>query len=201
MNMRVEQKRLRLIATLVISMMLFGMIGLAPASGAAQGTGPAPTVGEIVVDSFDCVAGVIMFHVPVTNLPAAPEGSSGFDYPLTYGFESFYGPNGTPERPTQLPTYNPPVDQSPFTGDVSLSFEFIPTSNQMGVPPGTEPISSIDLLVRVGYPGQFDNSSLVTGTSTTTYTVDCSDEGTPDGGFVARLVAVLVRILSEILNR
>ncbi len=190
----------RLVTPAMVALMLIGMLGLAPASGAAQGTGPAPTVGEIVVDSFDCVTGEVKFHVPVTNLPSVPEDTSGFDYPLAYNFESFYAV-GSSFFPTRPVVFTPAADNAPFTGNVSLSLT-VPTTNVSGVQPGTGAITSIDLRVTVGYGGfgygAFDNP---TGTSTTTYTVDCSDEGTPDGGFVARLVAVLVRVLSEILNR
>ncbi len=190
----------RLVTPAMVALMLIGMLGLAPASGAAQRTGPAPTVGEIVVDSFDCVTGEVKFHVPVTNLPSVPEDTSGFDYPLAYNFESFYAV-GSSFFPTRPVVFTPAADNAPFTGNVSLSLT-VPTTNVSGVQPGTGAITSIDLRVAVGYGGfgygAFDNP---TGTSTTTYTVDCSDEGTPDGGFVARLVAVLVRVLSEILNR
>jgi hypothetical protein len=190
----------RLVTSAMVTLMVLGMIGLAPGSGAAQGTRPAPTVGEIVVDSFDCVTGEVKFHVPVTNLPSVPEGTSGFDYPLTYNFESFYAV-GSSYFPTRPVVFTPAADDAPFTGNVSLSLT-VPTTNLSGVQPGTGAITSIDLRVAVGYGGfGYGAFANPTGTSTTSYTVDCSDEGTPDSGFVARLVAVLVRVLSQIFNQ
>ncbi len=56
MTMRVERRGHPLLILAMIAVLLLGMIGFAPASAAAQPI-PAPTIGEVEVDSFDCETG------------------------------------------------------------------------------------------------------------------------------------------------
>jgi hypothetical protein len=185
----------------MIAMMLIGMMAAtSPGSVAARQTGPAPTVGDIVVNNYDCETGVISFQVPVADLPSVPPETSGFDYPLAYNFESFYTV-GSSFFPTRPMVFTPTADDAPFTGTVSLSLT-VPTTNVSGAQPGTGAITSIDLRVTVAYGGfqngTFDNP---TDASTLTYTVDCDDDGPDEVGLVEQLVAALKRVLSEILSR
>lgn len=196
MNTQVGQRGCRRVMASVIALMLLGMIVLAPASGAtAQSSDPA--VGEIVVDNFSCETGVLDFHVPVTNLPSAPEGSSGFDFPLLYNFESFYE-IGSSFSPSRFSFYNPPAALSPFTGDVFLSLS-VPPTNASGAEPGTGAVTSVDISVSVGYVGFFSETG-PTDSSTITYTVDCNG-GDDTADLVRQLIAVLIQILQSILNR
>lgn len=202
MNGTTEQWPSRLMALPMIALLLLAMTALGPASTAsAQSSNPIPIVGEIVVDRYDCGAELLYFHVPVTNLPSVPEGTSGFDFPLAYSFTSFYEA-GMPINPTLFLVYNPPPAPSTFTGDVFLQVE-IPSRSTSGIQPETGPFTSIELYVSVGYGGSpgFGAGDNPTDTTTTTYAVDCDDGGSTDGGFVAQLVAALKRVLSQILNR
>ncbi len=202
----VIQRGYRLLPVPMIAMMLLGMLGFASlGTVAAQGTGPAPTVGEIVVDSYNCASGELKFHVPVTNLPSAPVGNNTYQFPLLYTVDANYEDGSFASANTSSPflplAFNPAATDAPYTGDVDLS-STVSTTNRSGSQPVASAITSIDLYVAVGYGGDgADAFNDPIGTSTTTYTVDCSDEGTPDGGFIARLVAVLVRVLSQIFNR
>ncbi len=153
-------KRLAIFGTVA----LLCLIGFAPA--AAQDV--TPTVGDIVVDSFDCDTGVVNFHVPVTDLPRAPadvnpalgyfatatyeQGSSGF---VTHG-------------------YNPAAEESPYTGDVALSLT-VPLDGADAMEVASGPLQSIEISVSVGT----SDGSGPTDTSRTTYDVDCGgdDEG------------------------
>lgn len=69
----------------------------------------------------------------------------------------------------------------------------VPPSNEY---PGSSdpfgPITSIEIIVQVGYSDAFGNP---TDTSTTTYYPDCGG-----GGLVDQLIAILIQILQTILN-
>lgn len=188
----VGRRKYRLVMLPLIGLVVLGTIGLAPAS-AAQGTGPAPTVGEIVVDSYDCATGELRFHVTVTDLSPVPAGTTDrADYPLVYDFQSFYE-GGPSFFLTQPDVYSPLRSDGPYSGNVSLSVT-VPITNVEGAEPGTRAITSIDLRVSVGYSGDgsFDDD---TDRSTLTYNVDCDGDNLAD-----QLVTALKRILRDILG-
>lgn len=180
--------RTRLKARATTMLLLLGVMALVPLDTASQ-SGPPPTVGDIVVDGFDCATGVLSYHVPVTNLPHVPDPDL-FDEPLANRFLARYtqGPFASP-----LPEiYNPPAQQAPYTGIVSLTSP-IPLANDRADtsdPVGT--VTSIEITVYVGYVTAFDNP---TDTSTTTYTVDCGD-GTSLDELIRQIIAIIEQILA-----
>lgn len=117
----------------VMLLLVVGMLGLVPVSSAAaqedatpvadvgvQDVAAAPTVSEITIDSYDCATGTLLFHVDVTDVPAIPEGTSGFDYPLFYSFTAHYM-GGSDYVPGRFSVWSPPADQDPYSGTVDLS--------------------------------------------------------------------------------
>lgn len=137
--------------------------------GATAHEGSAPSVGEIVIDSYNCETGQLDFHVYVENLHSVPEGTSGFDYPLQYTYTSYYS-NGTEYFPGRQAVWSPTAEQDPYTGDVYLTV-VAPTENVYGEP-GTGVITSIDLYVAVGeFVGEYWQE---TDSASTTYIVDCT---------------------------
>lgn len=176
------------LAIVMMLVLLLGMISSSPV--AAQGTGPAPTVGEIVVDDYNCETGVIEFHVPVTNLPAA-SGPSREGQTLVYWYVTSYEGTNATASPSQDPGYSPAASQAPYTGDVRLSLT-VPTTNF-----GNSAVTSIDLGVRVGY----DYFSTPTDSTEHTYVVDCDDDDPSTGDIIQQLIAVLIALLRTLLNR
>jgi hypothetical protein len=196
----IHQRNRLIVPAMVVIMLVAMMVVTTPGGVAARQAGPPPTIGDIVVNNYDCETGVISFQVPVADLPSVPPDTSRLDYPLAYNFESFYAV-GSSYFPTRPMVFTPAADDAPFTGTVSLSLT-VPTTNVSGAQPGTGAITSIDLHVTVAYGGfqngTFDNP---TDASTLTYTVDCDDDGPDEVGLVEQLVAALKRVLSSILNR
>lgn len=127
---------------------------------------PQPMVGDLVFDSYDCETGVLSFRVAVENVPHVPDDTSGFDYPLhyTYTADDF--------SPPRTNVWNPPADQDPFTGMVTLSMEVLVIDPQ-GNPSFPGAGDSIDALVYVGTFGAPSDST------TAPYAVECDDAETP----------------------
>jgi len=138
-----------------------------PAS--AQGES-APTVGEIVVDSYDCDTGRLSFHVPVTDLPHIPDSNG----PLGYSVSAQYEQGSDLGLPSG--SFNPEPQEAPYTGDVDLSTEVAPNGADSTSPESASgPLVSVDISVSVGSDGGTDPSD----TSSTTYPVDCGDAPVP----------------------
>lgn len=172
-------------ALMLVILMLVSMAGAATVTlAAAQTSGPAPTVGEIVVDDYDCDTGVLNYHVWVTDLPYLdPSTHNGALY---YWFSAQYdtGPNYS----TPGGTFNPQQAIAPYTGNVSLNVT-IPSTNPDG--PADAEVASIYLEVSVadgGGGGAVDSSE-------TTYTPDC---GGLNDDIVQTIIAILLRILQSI---
>lgn len=188
MNRYVDAQRHRLAAAVAIMLFVIAAYGFAmPASGdAAQQTGASPTVGEIVVDSFDCGSGLLDFHVPVTGLPYMPDGDGYLAYEIYAQYEQ--GPLDSSLYPTGR--FNPQPQIAPYTGDVDLGTLTVPLT---AVDPGDSgpsgALTAIELSVRVGDDsGRIDTSTLI-------YLVDCDESD-----LVAGLIAALKRILQDILG-
>jgi hypothetical protein len=141
---------------------MLGLFGFAPA--VAQDT--APTVGDIVIDGFDCDTGQVSFHVPVTDLPLTP---SDVNAPLGYSITGNYeqGSAGLPAR-----GYTPAAEEAPYTGDVHLTLS-VPMVGDESLQGTSGPLQSIVLHVSVGT----SDGTGPTDTSTLTYEVGCGADG------------------------
>lgn len=177
----------------VLSALMLVMVGVVSPPGVSAGdlvAFPPPTIGDIVVDSYDCDTGELDFHAPVTNLIAVdPNTTSIVDYPLVYAFGSHHGSEDAPQVFSGLFAWTPTEAQSPFTGIVHLE----------GVAPPThdgETITRIVLQILVGTGDTLENPTDFDVTSYLTLT-DCS---TPDDDLVQQLVALLIQILQDLLN-
>jgi hypothetical protein len=190
MHLPARTRTLRQIATLMMVAVLTGL-GMLPATSITAQTGPAPTVGEIVVDSHDCESGQLSFHVSVTDLPHVPDDTDFSEYPLANVFRAHYetGPY------IQLPpsTFNPQAEVAPYTGNVYLT-RVIPPTN--GYEPSNPAVVSVDLTVYVGYGGAVHINP--TDTSTTTYEVDCGSDEPDVDLLVEQIIAILIAILADL---
>lgn len=186
--MRVERRGHPLLILAMIAVVQLGMIGLAPASAAAQPI-PAPTIGEIEVDSFDCETGVLEFHVGVTNLRHVANPANDFEFPFKWNYLARFEGGGSSPTPNEFDVYNPPASGSPYTGDVSITSSIPTIAPGGGATPN--PITSIELSAAV----YFNPSEPPTDTTSTTFTVDCGG-----GSLIDALVAALKRILRELLD-
>lgn len=177
----------------VITTITIMLAGLTPASAATLQLGPPPTVGTIVVDSYNCATGDLAFHVPVTNLSFASAGTDPLDdHPLIYDYTVAFSEEGSTFA---FGSYNPPAAQSPFTGDVYLTLNARTATGGSG----TGVITSIGVSLAVGDAGWYPESS-ATDSSELAYTVDC-DGGSGTEEFIQQLVQLLIRILRDIFVR
>ncbi len=188
MTMRVARTGHPLSMLAIIAALLLGMIGFAPASAAAQPI-PAPTIGEIAVDSFECETGVLVFHVGVTNLQHVVSPTSDFDVLFKWNYLARFEGGGSSPTPNEFDVYNPPASTSPYTGDVSITASLPTIAPGGGATPNS--ITSIELSAAVYLLA----SEPPTDTTSTIYTIDCDDDS-----LVAGLVAALKRILRDILD-
>ncbi len=188
MPMRVERRGHPLLILAMIAVVQLGMIGFAPASAAAQPI-PAPTIGEIAVDSFDCETGVLVFHVGVTNLQHVVSPTSDFEVLFKWNYLARFEGGGSSPTPNEFDVYNPPASGSPYTGDVSITSSIPTIAPGGGATPN--PITSIELSAAVYLLA----NEPPTDTTSTIYTIDCDDDS-----LVAGLVAALKRILRDILD-
>lgn len=190
------RSRLAIVMTLVL---LLGMISSSPV--AAQGSGPAPTIRDLRVESYDCETGVIEFHMYVTDLPHVPDGTHGDDYPLMYSYEAFYEV-GMSRYPTLFLTFRPSANEAPYTGNLILSETVPPNNVKPGLSAPGGPITSIDVSVWVGYGGGNGGAAAVPSDSAQiTYIVDCDDDDPSTGDIIQQLIAVLIALLRTLLNR
>lgn len=175
--------RYRRAACAAMTLVLLGIMSAIPLGTAAQSSGTPPTVGNITVDNYDCLSGVLDFHVAVTDLPHL----DAFDGVASLIFE--YNAHYQQGTAFSIPVegFNPPAEIAPYTGNVYLDTT-VP-STYPGEP-SNSPVTSIDLRVSVGNGDAGD-------TSTTTYIPDCGDA---NGDLAQQLIAVLVQILEDILN-
>jgi hypothetical protein len=189
-NNHLQASRIRQVArATVVPLILIFVFSVVPASGVAAGqSGPPPTAGEIVVDSYNCGTGALSFRVSVTDLPHVTDPDL-YDEPLTNGFLARYeqGPNVSPSPNV----YNPPVQDAPYTGDVSLTNTVPPSNFRADRSDPFGPVVSIEIIVKVGYLTAVDNP---TDISRATFVPDCAGDGLVDG-----LIAALKRILQQIL--
>lgn len=167
---------LRRAALTVIALMLLGLTSAGTATGATAQA--SPTVSEIVIDGYDCDTGLLRFHVQVTDLPRVdPNIGNGT---LGHYFTASYEAGNDYSIPAELAElFNPQPQIAPYTGRLNLD-SVVPSTNPNG--PAGASVTSIDLFVGAG------------NTSETTFTPDC-------GSFVEQLIAVLIRILEDILAR
>ncbi|HYH11609.1 MAG TPA: hypothetical protein VD789_04560 [Thermomicrobiales bacterium] len=192
MHVPVGTRTLRQITTLMLAAVLAGL-GMLPTATTAQ-SGPAPTVGEIVVDSHDCSSGQLAFHVPVTDLPHVPDDTDFTEYPLANVFRAHYETGSYIQLPPS--TFNPQAEVAPYTGNVYLT-RVIPPTN--GYEPSNPAVTSVDLTVYVGYGGPGNDAyTNPTDTSTTTYDVDCSSEEPDVDVLVEQIIAILIAILADL---
>ena len=82
MDTHVGQSGYRNTRRTALLVLLLGVMSIVPIGAAAQ-SGPDSTVGEIVVDSYDCDTGLLRFHVPVTDLPHYPDDSDPAFFPFS----------------------------------------------------------------------------------------------------------------------
>jgi hypothetical protein len=143
----------------------------------AQGT--PPTVGEIVVDRFDCETRQLWFHVPVANLPLDPSLQ-------TLG-HSVQGPDAA--NPTA--TYRPNLEVASYTGNVYLSSRAPVTE--------LDPLEEDLTLQVVVYVGLGDNNG-ATDSSSASFTTNCREAEAPANEVVQELVALLIAILTSLLG-
>ena len=164
-------KRLFLTVQAAILSLLLVLLGGVPLGAAAQEE-QAPTVGEIVVDSYDCDTGQLTFHVPVTDLPHDPVDDGSLGYTVVGHYEQ------GPDSSVPGHGFNVEAQDAPYTGDLQLSVN-VPPSNAADIPEGSSDssgtIASIDISVGVGY----ESGTGASDTSSTTYTVDCGDATVP----------------------
>jgi hypothetical protein len=165
--MRTDSRRYRRPASFAFVAALLGMMIVVPLGAAAQSES-APTVGEIVVDSYDCASGELRFHVPVTDLPHDPidDGSLGYSIVAHYEQGSDRGLPGF--------GFNVAEEDSPYTGDVHLTRQVAPDGADSASPDSAAgPIRSIEINLGVGY----DGGSGPSDSTSTTFAVDCDDAG------------------------
>lgn len=200
MNTSIMHAKTRIVARTLIALVVLGSVVNAGTGSVLAGqTGPAPTVDNIVVDSFDCETGVLTFHVTVGNVPHVPDGTSGFDYPLKFGWESTYSA-GSDEFSRRADVWSPPADQSPYSGRVDLALS-VPPKNVSGVAPGTGIVETIYVYVEVGYFGfGIGGQGDATDSTSLLYEPDC-DGNSGQPSFIQQLIAVLIRILTLLFNR
>jgi len=147
---------------------LVGMMGAVPLGAAAQ-SAPVPTLGEVVVDGYDCGTGVLSFHVPVTDLPHLPDSNGSLGYSIVAHYEQ-----GDPG--SLVFGFNPDPQGAPYTGDVYLSADAAPSGEDASFPqpePASGPLASVDVvvyLVAAAGEGLID-------TRGATYPVDCAGAG------------------------
>jgi hypothetical protein len=188
MTTRIENRNVRLSLFATVASLLLGMGAMTPTIAAAQPI-PPPTVGEIVVESYNCETGQLVYRVDVANLVHVAGASDQSDYPMRLSEVSQYegGASFTPEF---YGVFQTSAASSPYTGAVTTT-TFVPTTAPDGVGTAGAPLIAIVITVSVGHA----SSGPIDATSTT-YTVDC------DGGsLVDSLVAALKRILRDILGR
>lgn len=180
---------IRRVLLAALMLVMLGM-GSMPTESAAAGVAFAvPTVGEIVVDSYDCETGELAFHVPVASLFAVDPNVTHFsDYPLVYAWGSYYGPEDDLQQVfSGVFVWTPTPEQLPYTGTVNLEGVAAPTHDG-------EAIAAIAFSVQVGPSDTLENPS---DFSVKSYYPDCD---TPDGDLVSQLIAKLKEILLDILN-
>jgi hypothetical protein len=158
------------------------LVGLPPAITAA-----APTIGAIVVESFNCDTGFLEAYVPVSDLERVPDPADEADFPFRWSYEAHYENGSSYNPPEPFYAFNPPSSQSPYSGNLPLTV-FVPT-NDPGGGVGPDPITSIDLAASVGH-----TVGEPTFSTSTTYSVVCGDD------LVTQLIAVLKAILQSILG-
>lgn len=143
--------------------LLLGLVVLVPLGATAQ-EGPAPTVGDIVIDSFDCETGTLQFHVYVTDLPHIPDANGPMGASVTGHYEQgqyWYPPL----------YFNPEPEDAPYTGDVAMSAH-VSVSGEASPSPESASGALTHVGIRVGLLGVGSGGS--TDESTITYAVDCS---------------------------
>ena len=153
---------------LALIVALLGLMSIVPLATAAQSE-PAPTVGEIVVDSYDCETGRLDFHVPVTDLPHIPDSNGSLGYDVNGHYEE--GNSGPPGM-----SFNPEPDDAPYTGDLHFSAP-IPATGAESIFPedASGPIVSIEIYVAVTDEAATESSD----STRMSYPVDC-DDSSPD---------------------
>lgn len=165
--MRRAQKRVLITIPMALFSLLVMLLG-SVAPGASAQDAPAPTVGDIVVDSYDCDTGSLSFHVHVTDLPHIPDSNGSLGYGVNAQYEQ--GTAGPPGM-----AFNPEPEDAPYTGDLHLSSRLPSTGAESAFPEDASgPIVSIEIYVGVGYGGGPEPSD----SSRMTYPVDCGDPGT-----------------------
>lgn len=179
---------LRHIILAALMLVTFG-VGIQP-SGSAAGIVKIqrPSIGEIVVDSYNCETGELAFHAPVTALVAVdPSTTFISDYPLVYAFGAHYGPEISPQISAGVFVWTPTAEQSPFSGTVQLEGFVPPTHDGRAV-------TRIVIQILVGNGDYLEEPA---DSSVTSYATDC---GSPDNDLVSQLIAKLKQILLDILS-
>ncbi|HYH11140.1 MAG TPA: hypothetical protein VD789_02205, partial [Thermomicrobiales bacterium] len=137
-----------------------------PTTPPDTGETPAPTVGDIVIDSYDCETGDLEFHVYVTDLPHDPVDDGSLGYSIVGRYDQ--GPD------SELPAsgYNVPAEEAPYTGDLYLTNTMPPTNEGFIYEGSDDPVGSlvsIDISLGVGY----DSGDGASDTSSISYPVGC----------------------------
>lgn len=183
--------RYRRAAWAAMTLVLFGIMSAIPLGAAAQSSGASPTVGNITVDTYDCISGVLDFHVPVTNLPhmSSSQGNGYLGYEVHGQYEQ--GPLDTSIPAHQ---FNVQPQLSPFSGNVFLEAVIPPAIDDTGGIGPSGDITAIKIRVVV-----IDDSGGA-AYSASTFTIDCSVAQAQHAQLVQQLIAQLVLILDDILN-
>lgn len=182
MNRLIDPRTYWRVVLTALTLLLFSLVSIPAANSAAAQETPAPTVGEIAFESYNCATGILRFSVPVTNLPHIPRPFGS----LLWLAQGATFDQGTVDGPSPFWDFNPPPAISPYTGTLSLSYSVPPTNFAGGS------VTSINVLVQV-----FDADVKTVDRSEATFPVDCGDS---NNDLVQQLIAVLVAILRSILN-
>jgi hypothetical protein len=177
----IDPRTYRRVVLTALTLLLFSLVSIPAANSAVAQETPAPTVGEIAFESYDCDTGELRFDVPVAGLPHSPRA---FGQILWYAAPTY--DQGTVDGPAPFWDFNPPPAISPYTGTLSLIYSVPPTNFAGGT------VTSIFVSVLV-----LDADAKTTDSTEATFPVDCGDSN-PD--LVQQLIATLIAILKSILN-
>lgn len=180
---------LRHIILAALMLVTLGVVSLPTGSAAGTLGILQPTVGDIMVDTYNCETGELAFHVPVADLFAIDPNVTVFsDYPLVYAWAANYGAEDDLQQVfSGVLVWTPNPEQSPYTGVVNLEGVVPPADNG-------EAIAYIAFQVQVGPSDTLENPS---DFSYKEYFTDCDTSG---DDLVSQLIAKLKQILQDVLN-
>jgi streptogramin lyase len=188
MNRLIDPRTYWRVVLTAITLLLFSLVCIPAANSAVAQETPAPTVGEIAFESYNCETGSLIFSVPVTDLPRDPRGIGTLGYSASADYTQ-----GSDENVVPGFGYNPSFEIAPYTGDLRLP-SYVPSTNEFTESPGSlGTITSTTIFVGVSAIASEGYSD----TSEATFPVDCGDS---NDDLVQQLIATLIAILQSILK-